>query len=62
MTVQTNTAMSINPSKISRLGSGAKAGVGVSSTVGGLSLLAALAYLLVRSKSGEQKTSPEQKE
>ena len=54
-----NTITAINPSGSSGLGLGAKFGIGVSCAISGLSALAAVAYLLVRSKCREQKTSPE---
>lgn len=61
ITVQSITATATTPSRSNGLGPGAKVGVGVGCTVSGLFLLAALAYLLLRSKtkSGGQKISLE---
>lgn len=57
--MQTSSATATNSSGSSGLDSGVKVGIGVGCAVGGLSLLAALAYLLLRSKREEQKTGSE---
>lgn len=57
--VQTTSATPTNSSKPGGLDTGVKVGIGVGCTVGGLSLLAALAFLLLRSKSKGQKIGSE---
>lgn len=57
--MQTSVATATDSSKSSGLGSGVKVGVGVGCTIAGLSLLAALTYVLLRSKSERQKIGSE---